>query len=180
MTVFLCVGLSRPILAAEEDADAAKPQAAAPAPISSNPNIGSQTGLSLPRFVSLRTAEVNARTGPGTRYPIDWVYTRKNLPVQITEEFSTWRKIRDVDGAEGWIHQTMVVGKDTALVIHDNALFYDGYGAKARPIARLQKGVIAEITRCQEGRCHLQIPETKGGDQQRGWANKEDLWGAVR
>ncbi len=138
-----------------------------------NPNIGSQTGLPLPRFVSLRTAEVNARTGPGKRYPIDWVYKRKNLPVQVVDEFGTWRKIRERDGTESWIHQTMVSGKDTALVVTNEALLYDGNSKRSRPIARLQSDLIAEVVRCQDSRCQVQIAN------QRGWAGKADLWGAL-
>ena len=138
-----------------------------------NPNIGSQTGLLLPRFVSLRTAEVNARTGPGKRYPIDWVYKRKNLPVQVVDEFGTWRKIREHDGTESWIHQTMVSGKDTALVVTNEALLYDSNSKRSRPIARLQSGLIAEVVRCQDSRCQLQIAN------QRGWVGKADLWGAL-
>ncbi|MBU3655665.1 MAG: hypothetical protein FGM23_04835 [Alphaproteobacteria bacterium] len=138
-----------------------------------NPNVGSQTGLPLPRFVSLRTAEVNARTGPGKRYPIDWVYKRKNLPVQVVDEFGTWRKIREHDGTESWIHQTMVSGKDTALVVTNEALLYDRNSKRSRPIARLQSGLIAEVVRCQDDRCQLQIAN------QRGWVGKADLWGAL-
>lgn len=171
-----------------EDGESDEGAAPAPAPTASNPaaaagagqaskslnpNVGSQTGLPLPRFVSLRTAEVNARTGPGKRYPIDWVYKRKNLPVQVVDEFGTWRKIRERDGTESWIHQTMVSGKDTALVVTNEALLYDSNSKRSRPIARLQSGLIAEVVRCQDDRCQLQIAN------QRGWVAKADLWGAL-
>ncbi|MDP7625068.1 MAG: SH3 domain-containing protein, partial [Rhodospirillales bacterium] len=66
------------------------------------------TGKPLPRFVSLRADEVNLRTGPGVRYPVDWVYQRKNLPVEVIAEFGTWRKVRDVQGSQGWIHQSLL------------------------------------------------------------------------
>ena len=72
--------------------------------------ISKGTGLALPRFVSLRADEVNLRTGPGVQYPVDWVYLRQHLPVQIIAEFDTWRKIRDWQGTQGWVHQSMVSG----------------------------------------------------------------------
>src|SRR3990167_9515481 len=66
------------------------------------------SGLPLPRFVSLRAEEVNMRAGPGVRYPVDWVYKRKNMPVEVIAEFGTWRKVRDIQGTQGWIHQSML------------------------------------------------------------------------
>ena len=74
-------------------------------------SVGEVTKMPIPRFVSMRGDQVFARTGPGTRYPIKWVFQRKNLPVEIVQEFDTWRKIRDIDGEEGWVHQSLLSGK---------------------------------------------------------------------
>jgi SH3-like domain-containing protein len=70
----------------------------------------------LPRFVSLRASEVNLRTGPGIRYPIEWVFKRRDLPVEVVDEFESWRRIRDWEGTLGWVHQSMLRGRRTALV----------------------------------------------------------------
>ena len=78
-----------------------------------------ESGLTLPRFVSLRASEVNMRTGPGTRYPIAWVYKQRNLPVEIVDEFDTWRRIRDWEGSEGWVHQSMLHGRRSIMVVED-------------------------------------------------------------
>src|SRR4030095_12903685 len=75
----------------------------AAAPHTNAPRRGS--GLPIPRFASLRSDEVNVRTGPGTRYPVDWVFKRKGMPVEIVAEYENWRKIRDWKGARGWGHQ---------------------------------------------------------------------------
>src|SRR4026209_512491 len=69
------------------------------------------SGLPLPRFASLRSDEVNVRTGPGPRYPIDWVFKRKAMPVEIVAEYENWRKIRDWQGASGWVHQSLLSGQ---------------------------------------------------------------------
>ena len=74
------------------------------------------TGLPLPRFVSLRAGEVNLRTGPGVQHPVDWVYHRQNLPLEIIAEYGTWRKIRDWQGTQGWVHQSMVGAKRTFII----------------------------------------------------------------
>ena len=74
------------------------------------------SGLPLPRFVSLRSDKVHMRTGPGVRYPIDWVYKRQNMPMEVVAEFGTWRKVRDFQGTEGWMHQSMLSNKRTLAV----------------------------------------------------------------
>src|SRR5690606_9676524 len=66
----------------------------------------SESGLPVPRWVSIRASEVNLRTGPGTSYPVDWVYHRRRLPVEVIGEFESWRKIRDWQGTVGWVHQS--------------------------------------------------------------------------
>src|ERR1700757_4096765 len=83
-------------------------------PPSNNQRKGS--GLPLPRFASLRSDEVNVRTGPGTRYPVDWVFKRKGMPVEIVAEFENWRKNRDLQGASGWVHQSLLTGKRSFLI----------------------------------------------------------------
>ena len=74
------------------------------------------SGLTIPRFVSLRSNKVFVRTGPALRYPIKWIYTREGLPVEVVQEFDTWRKVRDKDGEEGWIHSSLLSGKRHAVI----------------------------------------------------------------
>src|ERR1700745_725467 len=75
-----------------------------------------EAGQKLPRFVSLRSDQVNLRVGPGENYPIQWVLTRKEMPVEIIREFEHWRMIRDWQGTEGWVHERMVTGKRAVVV----------------------------------------------------------------
>jgi len=89
------------------------PAAPAAAP---EPEKGSNTGLPLPRFAALRADEVNMRSGPGTRYPIQWVYKRRDLPVEVEREFDVWRLVEDMDGTKGWVHQATLVGTRTVVV----------------------------------------------------------------
>src|SRR5690606_32151677 len=81
--------------------------AAQPLPAAAQDN---PSGLKLPRFVSTRSNPINVRVGPGTKYDIAWNYLVSGVPVEIVQEFDTWRKIRDVDGDEGWVHQSLLVG----------------------------------------------------------------------
>ncbi|WP_408871347.1 SH3 domain-containing protein [Gluconacetobacter johannae] len=89
---------------------------AAPGAPDRDPDKGTVTSLPLPRFAALRADEVNMRSGPGQRYPIQWVYHRRNLPVKIEREFDVWRLVEDSDGQKGWVHQATLVGTRTFVV----------------------------------------------------------------
>ena len=75
-----------------------------------------KSGLQVPRFVSLKAGRVNVRVGPGEDYKIAWVFTRTGLPIEVIQEYDTWRRIRDSDGAVGWVFNSLLSGKRTAVV----------------------------------------------------------------
>ena len=131
---------------------AAQPGAVArpkpPPPPPQNPNIGSNSALPIPRFVSLRAAQVNLRAGPGERYPIEWVYQRRDLPVEIEREFDIWRLIRDADGVRGWVQEVMVMGRRSFEVTGaDRTLRHDPDDASPA-VAILKVGVIGHLRGC--------------------------------
>ena len=78
---------------------------------------GSVSGLPIPRFVSLKSDRVNARSGPNKDQDVRWVYTHAGMPVEVTAEFENWRRIRDWEGAEGWVYHSLLSGKRTATVV---------------------------------------------------------------
>ncbi len=126
--------------------------------------------------MSLRAAVVNMRTGPGVRYPVDWVFRRRDYPVEVIAEFETWRKIRDWEGTEGWVHQSMLSGRRFALVAGTVRELRQEPNQDADVVARAEPGVIGELLRCGEGApwCRLQIA---GHD---GWLRRDEIWGVYR
>ncbi|NIE80844.1 SH3 domain-containing protein [Asaia sp. As-1742] len=90
--------------------------AAAAAPDAPPQDKGTNTGLPLPRFAAMRADKVFMRKGPGQRYPIEWVYHRRGLPVEVEREFDVWRLIEDSDGMKGWVHQATLVGQRTFVI----------------------------------------------------------------
>src|SRR5215475_11966413 len=105
----------------------------------------SEGGQKLPRFVSLRSDQINLRVGPGENYPIEWVLTRKEMPVEIVKEFENWRMIRDWQGTEGWVHERMLTGK-RAVVIRGGIRTLHRLPDPASPaVARAQPGVVARL-----------------------------------
>jgi SH3-like domain-containing protein len=129
------------------------------------------TGLPVPRFVTLRGSEVNLRTGPGVRYPVDWVFHRRDLPVEITAEFESWRKIRDVDGTEGWVHQSMLSGRRSVLIVGNERSLREAPDEAAAVIARAEPGVVARLETCEALWCRVSV---EGHD---GWLRREEFWG---
>ena len=131
------------------------------------------TGKPLPRFVSLRASVVNLRKGPGVRYPVDWVYKSKYLPVEIIAEFENWRKIRDVQGTQGWIHQSMLSNRRMFIVVSKIRILRRKDQSKSRAIAKLDANVVGELKRCpsSSGWCEVFVQGHKG------WLRRVDFWG---
>ncbi len=106
--------------------------------------------LPLPRFASLKSNLINLRTGPGERFPIDWVYKRQDLPVEITDEFEHWRKIKDFEGTTGWVHKKMLSGKRTVMTRPDQKIvLYKKEKENAAPTAYLNGLIILTVIRCE-------------------------------
>ncbi|PPQ28847.1 SH3 domain-containing protein [Rhodopila globiformis] len=137
-------------------------------------NRGIITGLPLPRFVSLRSSVVNVRRGPGQRYPIDWVYHRRGLPVQIIWEFETWRQVRMRDGTTGWIHQALLSGQRSFVVSAPEAVLRDQPNPGGQVVARLRQGVIGRLRRCRAASAWCQVA-THGFS---GFVRRAAIWGS--
>ena len=140
-----------------------------------DPNKGSVTQLPIPRFVSLRSDEVYLRAGPGTRYPIEWVYKRRDLPVEILREFDVWRLVEAPDGIKGWMHQATLSGRRSFMVSGADATLRRDPQETAAPVAVLKSGVIGRLRSCAAGSdwCQVQV-----GDY-RGYLMRSQFWGTL-
>jgi len=136
------------------------------------------SGLPLPRFVSLKSARVNSRVGPGTNYSVDWMYTKAGLPMEIIPEYDTWRRVRDAEGSEGWVNQSLLSGKRTAMV----APWQRGKDARinllrrpsedAAVTAMVEPGAIGTIKSCNGKWCEMSFAGRSG------WISQSLVWGA--
>jgi SH3-like domain-containing protein len=142
------------------------------------PTRAAETKLPIPRFVSLKSDEVNLRTGPGTRYPIEWVVSKKGLPVEVIAEFDTWRRVRDWEGIEGWVQQALLTGRRSLVVTgKDEQPIYNEPNEGSGLMAKAEPGVIGALLRCpvdggQADWCYVDL---KG---YRGWMRRASFWGA--
>jgi len=150
VTAVLALGLAIPALAEER---------------------GAVTNLPVPRFVSLKTDEGNVRRGPSLTHRIDWVFTRKDMPLEVTAEYGHWRRVRDRDGAGGWVHYSLISGVRTVIVDQDMLELHIRPDLATPVSAQLEAGVIARLGECNAEWCRL------NADGYKGWAQKTALWG---
>lgn len=176
LAVVLGFGLGYGLAFAEEPTAVAEVASAEVVPVAKKekectPGHGCVTNLPLPRFVSLKGDEGNARRGPGLTHRIDWVFTRPGMPLMITAEHDNWRRVEDRDGAGGWVHYSLLSGVRSVIVTLDMAEFRDQPDAAAQVVAQAEMGVIGRILECDADWCRI------SADGEKGWVAKASLWG---
>lgn len=132
-----------------------------------------ESGLPLPRFVSISADKSYMRTGPGRQYPIVWTYQRRGLPLTVVEEFGAWRHVVDFEGIDGWIHRQLLSSRRTAIIIGETQLLRTEPSITGKVNARLQVNVIANIEECEEKWCKLEHPQVTG------WIPRAGIFGVL-
>ena len=134
--------------------------------------VGSVTGLEIPRFVSLKSNEVNLRVGPSTNYPIELIYVTKNLPLEIIDEFDVWRKTKDHMGVIGWLHKSLIQGERFVLTGYSNDKDVDLYNRpNGSVIGAIKKNNILNLNNCILYWCKVSYGNING------WVLKKNIWG---
>ena len=132
------------------------------------------SGFCVPRWVSLKKGEVNARKGPGKDYPTIWTYHAKGLPVQVVAETEDWRRICDSQGVASWVSRAMVDGRRTVIVLGNTAMALRGKPLNTGPPAgALNAQTLASLDRCQGPWCKVKVGSVSG------WAPAQSLWGVA-
>lgn len=135
----------------------------------------------LPRFVSTSAKPINVRVGPGTRYAVAWEFNKSGLPVEVIQEFDVWRKIKYVDGEEGWIHQNLLSGRRSGITRPfaaggRTAIYSEPLeGASVR--AWLEAGFLVSVKECVDGWCEVETPTIDGSKKFKGYVVQFELWG---
>ena len=131
----------------------------------------------FPRFASLRSDTVYMRSGPGERFPIEWVYKRKGFPVIITDSFEHWHKVQDIENTQGWIHKTMLSGKRMALTpLNEKTILYQKKNLNSKHLAYFNGQSIVQLLECLPNGifCKVKYNELKG------YILKEKLFGLFK
>ncbi|WP_233557097.1 SH3 domain-containing protein [Gemmobacter lutimaris] len=135
------------------------------------PGRGQVTNLPLPRYVTLKTGEGNARRGPGLSHRIDWVFKRAGMPLKVTAEYENWRRVEDQEGFGGWVHYSLLSGVRSVVIMAELADFRAGPDPQAEVVARAERGVVARVQQCTPDWCRI------SAEGEKGWVIKAALWG---
>jgi SH3-like domain-containing protein len=135
--------------------------------------------LPVPRFVSLKSDKVNVRKGPSTDQAIVWVFSRAGLPVEVIAESDNWRRVRDSEGADGWVFHSLLSARRTALITpwskgDERVLLYSSNSTGSRAVAELQSGVLGNVLSCDGEWCNVSV------DDYSGYVQQDKLWGVYK
>lgn len=136
-----------------------------------DPSKGAVTNLPIPRFVTLKGNEGNARRGPGLTHRIDWVFTREGMPLKVTAEYEHWRRVEDIDGAGGWVHYSLLSGVRSVLIAQDMAQAFSKPDTLSDVLFQSELGVVGRMLECVPDWCRISVEGEKG------WIQKTALWG---
>lgn len=135
------------------------------------PQRGPVTNLPLPRYVSLKGSEGNARRGPSLSHRVDWVFRHAGMPLRVTAEYGQWRRVEDRDGAGGWVHYSLLSGVRTAVVLDEMAQLHTRPDPQSAVAARAEAGAVVKLDACTRDWCQV------SGGGVKGWVPKTALWG---
>ncbi|MCF6367496.1 SH3 domain-containing protein [Rhizobium halophilum] len=150
--------------------------AAAQAGAASGFTKGRETGFAVPRYVSLKASRARMRIGPSTDYATKWIYTHRGMPLEITEEYGNWRRVRDYDGVSGWMYGSLLSGDRAALVgpwLDTPVTLHSEPSSRSRVVAKLSPKVMMGVTTCDGTWCKVSLP--RNGVQ--GYVEQASLWG---
>ena len=139
--------------------------------LASEIKIGAYSGFKLPRYVSLKSVDVNLRIGSSKNYPIVVKYQTLNLPIEIIGEYENWRKIKDIDKNVGWVHESLLKG-DRFAIIKNHSLLFDFPDGNVR--GEIGKKNIVEISYCLLRWCSIVARKKLL------WIEKKNLWGVYK
>ena len=149
-------------------------QSAAPVPgAGPGPGIGAVTKLPVPRFVTLRSDQVNLRAGPGFQYPVTWVYQRAGLPVEVIGEFDVWRQILAPDGGTGWVHEATIRARRGFYITQPQVQMLTSPSPGAGVSAYLNEGVSGDLMRCDASSDYCKVSI----NHRTGYLARSDFWG---
>ena len=123
-------------------------------------------------FLSLKKNKVNVRYGPSLDFPIKYVYKKINLPIKQIDKKENWRRIIDIKNNSGWIHWSQLK-KINSVITLDEKILFKKPSLFSRPIAKVKKGRLLVVQKCEDNWCKIKSERFKG------WVNKENLWGAI-
>ena len=123
-------------------------------------------------FLSLKKNKVNVRYSPSFESPIKFIYKKINLPIKQIDKKENWRRIIDLKNNSGWIHSSQLKPMHSIIPLNDKILF-DKPSNLSKPIAKIQKGRVLLLLKCEMDWCKIKTDEIKG------WVKNNNIWGSI-
>ena len=124
-------------------------------------------------FVSLKKNKVNVRYGPSFESEVKYIYKKINLPIKQIDKKENWRRIIDLKNNSGWIHVSQLK-KVNSIIVLENKILFEKDSNFSKPIARLERGRLLVIKKCENSWCNVKT------DNYSGWIKADNVWGAIK
>jgi len=125
------------------------------------------------KFLSLKKNKVNVRYGPSFDSKIKYIYNKINLPVKQIDQKDNFLRILDLKNNSGWIHVSQLK-KSNSIIILENKILFKKPSNFSRPIARLDKGRLLVIKKCENNWCNVTTNDYSG------WIKTINVWGSTK
>ena len=125
------------------------------------------------KFLSLKKDKVNVRYGPSFDSKIKYIYKKINLPIKQIDQKENFRRIVDLKSNSGWIHVSQLKKSNSIIILEDKILYKDSSNL-SKPTARLQKGRLLLIKKCEDTWCKIKT------DNYTGWIKIKSIWGSIK
>ena len=132
-----------------------------------------QFSIAEEKFLSLKKNKVNVRYGPSFDSKIKYIYKKINLPIKQIDKKENFRRVVDLKNNSGWIHISQVKKSNSIIILEDKILFKKSSNL-SKPIARLEKGRLLVIKKCENIWCSIVT------DDYSGWIKAEKIWGSIK
>ena len=137
--------------------------------------LGSNSKMEIPRFVSVKSNDANLRIGPSKKYPIILKFIIKNYPLEILDEHKDWRYVIDFEKNKGWIHKSLLKGDRNGILINKDNKYTNVYSyPEFNIIGKIYNGNLFNIHKCKIDWCFIEIEDHKG------WIKKSNIWGVYK
>ena len=123
-------------------------------------------------FLSLKKSKVNVRYGPSFDFPVKYIYKKINFPIKQIDKKENFRRIIDLKNNSGWVHISQLKKINSVITLEDKLLFRKS-SIFSRPIARIKKGRLLVVQKCENEWCRVETEDFKG------WVDKVNLWGLI-
>ena len=126
------------------------------------------------KFLSLKKNKVNVRYGPSFDFKIKYIYKKINLPVRQIDKKDNFRRIIDLKNNSGWIHTSQLREKSNSIIVLNNKILFKKPSSLSKPIARIEKGRLLIIKKCENDWCYINTNNYSG------WVKTDNVWGAIK